>query len=84
MEISKSSTRTFNIRTGYHRHGMVRLADGRAATDRYPLHDGPDFVGYGRNITERPLTADEWAAIERGEVVDVDARFSTKEVEIAC
>jgi hypothetical protein len=83
MEISKSSTRTFNSRTGIKRHGMVRLADGRAATDCYRLHDGPDFVGNGRSITERPLTADEWAAIERGETIEVTDRFSTAEVEIA-
>ena len=83
MKITKSSTKVFNSRTGYHRHGMVRLVDGRAATDRYSLHDGPDFVGNGRSITERPLTNDEWDAIERGAVVEVDARFSTAEVEIA-
>lgn len=84
MKISKNSVRTFNIRTGYHRHSMVRLADGRAASDVYGLHDGPDFVGYGRSVTKRPLTAEEWAAVENGEIIDVDAWFSTDDVEIAC
>lgn len=78
MEISKTSTRTFNDRTGYHRHEMVRLEDGRVATEVYPRHDGPDFLGYGRSITERPLTKAEWNKVGRGESIEIPTHFSTE------